>query len=85
MGLDMMTKDQTKARQAIITALRDLQAVHKKRPNLLSVTQFVDVKIQELNSIFTPAPQEEKQQVYDLVKEISPINAVKIKEFDMKK
>ena len=85
MGLDMMTKDQTKARQAIITALRDLQAVHKKRPNLLSVTQFVDVKIQELNSIFTPAPQEEKQQVYDLVKEISPINAVKIKDFDMKK
>ena len=84
MGLDMMTKDQTKARQAIIDALRDLQAVHKKRPNLLSVTQFVDVKIQELNSIFTPAPQEEKQQVYNLIKEISPINAVKIKEFNSK-
>lgn len=84
-GLDMMTKDQTKARQAIVNALRDLQTVHKSRPNLLSVTQFVDVKIQELNSIFTPAPQEEKQQVYDLIKEISPINAAKIKEFNTKK
>ncbi len=84
MGLDMMTKDQTKARQSIITALRNLQAVNKKRTNLLSVQQFVDVKVQELVSIFTPAPQEEKQQVYDLVKEISPINAVKMKEFNTK-
>lgn len=85
MGLDMMTKDQPKARQSIINALRDLQSVHKTRPNLLSVQQFVDVKIQELKSIFTPAPQEEQQQVYDLIKEISPINAVKIKEFNTKK
>ena len=85
LGLDRMTQNQPEARQAIITALRDLQAVHKRRPNLLSVSQFVDVKIQELSSIFTPAPPEEQQQVYDLVKEISPINAVKIKEFNTKK
>ena len=85
MGLDMMTKDQAKARQSIIAALRDLQGVHKKRTNLLSVNQFIDVKIQELVSIFTPAPAEEQQQVYDLVKEISPINAVKMKEFNTKK
>lgn len=84
MGLDMMTKDQTKARQAIIQSLRDLQTVHKTRVNLLSVNQFVDVKIQELNSIFTPAPAEERQTVYNLIKEISPINAVKIKEFNTK-
>ncbi|MBP5527692.1 MAG: DUF4835 family protein [Bacteroidales bacterium] len=85
LGLDMMTKDQTQARQAIITSLRDLQEVHKRRSNLLSVTQFVDVKIQELVSIFTPAPAEEKQTVYDLIKEISPINAVKMKDFNTKK
>lgn len=85
LGLDMMTKDQTKARQAIIQSLRNLQAVSRKRSNLLSVQQFVDVKVQELISIFTPAPQEERQQVYDLVKEISPINAVKMKDFNIKK
>ena len=85
LGLDIMTKDQPQARLAIINSLRDLQAVHKSRPNVLSVNQFIEVKIQELNSIFTPAPQEEKQQVYDLIKEISPINAVKIKEFNTKK
>ena len=85
MGLDMMTKDQPQARQAIITSLQQLKEVAKKRSNLLSVNQFVDVKIQEINSIFTPAPQEEQQQVYDLIKEISPINSVKIKNFDHKK
>ena len=84
LGLDMMTKDQTAARQAIIQSLRNLQAVNKTRTNLMAVQQFVDVKIQEINSIFTPAPAQEKKEVYDLVKEVSPINAVKIKDFNTK-
>lgn len=84
LGLDMMTKDQTAARRAIIASLVNLQRVNKTHTNLLSVQQFVDVKIQELVSIFTPAPQEEKQQVYDLIKEISSINAVKMKDFNNK-
>ena len=60
MGLDMMTKDQPQARQNIIGALQELQRVQKSRSNLLSVQQFVDVKISELVSIFTPAPPDEQ-------------------------
>lgn len=84
LGLDMMTKDQTAARQAIIQSLRNLQAVNKTRTNLLAVQQFMDVKMQEITSIFTPAPAQEKKEVYDLIKEVSPINAVKIKDFNTK-
>lgn len=84
LGLDMMTKDQTQARQAIIASLRALQRVNKARTNVLSVQQFMDVKIQELVNIFTPAPAEEQQEVYNLVKEVSPINAVKLKGFNTK-
>lgn len=84
LGLDMMTKDQAKARQAIIAALVNLQNVNRVRHDLMSVQQFVDVKIQELVSIFTPAPAQEKKQVYDLVKDISPINVVKLKDFNTK-
>lgn len=84
MGLDMMTKNQPEARQAIIQSLKNLQQVNKTHTNLLCVQQFVDVKIQEIASIFTPAPPQEKNQVFLLVKEISPINAVKIKEFEKK-
>lgn len=78
MGLDMMTKDQPQARRNIITALETLQTVNKTRSNLLSVQQFMDVKASELKSIFTPAPAEEQQQVYKIVKEVSPINATKL-------
>ena len=84
MGLDMMTKDQKQARENIIGALQILQQVHKVKPNLLSVQQFVDVKITELVSIFTPAPPEEQKQVYDVIKELSPINANKMKNFATK-
>ena len=84
LGLDMMTKDQPQARLAIINALQSLQTVHKTKPNLLSVQQFMDMKIAEITSIFTPAPPEEQKQVYDLVKSISPINVVKLKDFNIK-
>lgn len=84
LGLDMMTKDQTQARQAIIDALQDMMVLSKKRTNLLSVQQFMDVKIQELVSIFTPAPPQEQKQVYDAVKVVSPINVVKLKDFKNK-
>ena len=84
MGLDMMTKDQPQARQNIIAALQELQRVQKVRPNVLSMQQFVDVKISELVSIFTPAPADEQKQVYDIIKEISPINVAKLKGFAQK-
>lgn len=84
LGLDMMTKDQPQARQAILDALQDLMVLSKKRTNLLSVQQFVDVKIQELVSIFTPAPPQERKQLYDAVKVVSPINVVKLKDFNNK-
>ena len=82
MGLDMMTKDQTEARKNIIQALQLVQQTNKKRTNLLCVSMFMDVKISEIVSIFTPAPQEEKKQVYNLVREISPINLNKMKDFN---
>lgn len=81
LGLDMMTKDQPAARQNIIQALKYLQQVHKTRSNLLCVTQFVDVKISEIVSIFTPAPAEEQREVYFIIKEISPINVTKLKDW----
>ena len=84
MGLDMMTKDQPQARQNIIGALEALQQVNKARPNTLSVQQFVDVKITELVSIFSPAPAEEQKQVYDIIKAISPISVAKLKDFAQK-
>lgn len=84
LGLDMMTKDQPTARQNIIQSLKYLLQVHKVRTNLLSVTQFVDVNMAEIISIFTPAPPEEKKIIFDIIKEVTPINVAKIRDWDVK-
>lgn len=81
-GIDLMTKDQKTARQNIILSLQKLLEVEKKKHNLISVTQFVDVKMQEIISIFTPAPDDEKKQVYTILRELSPLNANKIKDWN---
>ncbi len=82
MGLDMMTKDQTEARKNILQALQLVEQTNKKRTNLLCVQMFMDVKVSELVSIFTPAPAEEKKQVYNTVRQLSPINLSKFKDFN---
>ena len=84
LGLDMMTKDQKQARANIIQALRYVQDVHRTRSSLLATQQFLDVKLQEVISIFTPAPPEEQKEVYNIIKEISPMNAAKLKDFNTK-
>ncbi len=84
LGLDMMTRDQPAARQAILQALRSLQTAHRRNTTMLSLQQFVDVKIQEIISIFTPAPPEEQKTVYNIIRDISPINVAKLKGFNTK-
>ena len=84
LGLDMMTKDQPVARQNIIQALKYLQQVHKKRTNLLSVNQFIEVNMSEIVSIFTPAPADEQKEVFMIIKEVSPINVNKLTEWNVR-
>ncbi len=84
LGLDMMTKDQPTARRNIIQAMKYLQQVHKKRSNLLSVNQFLDVNIDEIVQIFTPAPADEQKELYDIIKDVSPIKIPKLKDWNVK-
>lgn len=83
-GLDLMTRNQEQARQNIIQALQNVQQAAKNNSGALSIQQFIDVKIQEIVSIFTPAPPAEQKQIYDLVVAISPINTVKVRAFSGK-
>lgn len=84
LGLDLMTRNQQQARSNIIQALEMLQEVHNARPNTPAVTQFVDVKAEELFSIFTPAPEEEKRKVLAVVKQLTPTNTAKFKDWNLK-
>ncbi len=84
MGLDLMTSNQPEARKNILEALRSIQKVHKIRTNLLATQIFIDVKISEIANIFTPASEAEKNEIYNIIKEISPVNLQKIKGFNGK-
>lgn len=83
-GLDLMTRNQEQARQNIIQALQNVQQAAQTNPGALAIQQFIDVKIQEIVSIFTPAPPDEQKQIYSLVSAISPINTVKVRAFSGK-
>ena len=85
LGLDRMTQNQEEARARIVQALQTLRDLNEVKRNLLSVTTFVDMKIDEIVSIFTPAPTAEQQQVYDAVRAIAPINVNKMKDWNVKK
>lgn len=83
-GLDMMTRDQQKARASILQAMEMLGQLHHDHPGVLSEQQFLSTKIDELVSIFTPAPPEEQARLYRVVQEASPINISKLKDFSTK-
>ena len=81
MGLDMMTVSQTQARNNIIGALKLVRQTNKEKLNLVAVQLFMDAKVPELVNIFTPAPEEEQREVLAIVREVSPVNAIKFKDF----
>lgn len=83
-GLDLMTRDQQQARAHILDAMEQLQQLHHDHPGVLSEQQLVSTKIDELVSIFKPAPPEEQARLYRVVKEVSPINISKLKDFSTK-
>lgn len=83
-GLDMMTRDQQLARGNILQAMEEVQRLHHDHPGVLSEQQFVAMKIDELVSIFTPAPPEEQARLYRVIQEVSPVNISKLKDFSTK-
>lgn len=81
-GLDLMTRDQQLARSNILQAVEALHQLHRDHPGVLSEQQFVNTKIDELVSIFKPAPPEEQARLYRVIREISPVNISKLKDFN---
>ena len=80
----MMTRDQQLARGNILQAMEEVQRLHHDHPGVLSEQQFVAMKIDELVSIFTPAPPEEQARLYRVIQEVSPVNISKLKDFSTK-
>jgi hypothetical protein len=76
-GLDNMYKDLKSSKEAIVTSINTLAAVHNVRPNAYLTRIFFDAKADEIVSIFTGGPSVNIDGFVDKLSQISPTNSSK--------
>jgi hypothetical protein len=74
-GVDMLYDDKAKARQAMYTALSELNKVVATRPNSVNLLNFVQAKLVELKNLYSDAEIKDKTEVVNLLKRLDPANA----------
>ena len=79
-GLDLMTKDQIKAKTNLATSLIHLSDLNNRRPNSFLIQMFFDAKSQEIVNIFSKGPQIEIISTRNILKNIAPFFNNKWKE-----
>ena len=73
-GLDVMYDNVETGRAAVLQAINNINEVHKNRPASFNVQVFFESKNQEIVNIFQAAPNEEKNQVIQILGTIDPAN-----------
>jgi len=76
-GMDMMHKDQKKAKEIIKAALINLQKLNATKPNSYLLRIFMDSKSDEIVSIFSGGPSITISDMVDSLNRTSPMNSSK--------
>jgi hypothetical protein len=76
-GLDVMSDRPEEGRSSIAGALRDIQSVFRRRPNLYITQMFFDSKSDELVNIFSKSYPDERNRVLTILNEVDPSNGNK--------
>lgn len=71
-GLDASAGDIGKAKAAMLSAIKDVQAVNASTPNSLSVQMFMDSKRKEIVDVFLQSDRNQLSKLYDILVEIDP-------------
>jgi len=71
-GLDGMINDKKRSKQRIATAMKQLDAMYKKRPNNFLTRVFFDTKAEEITSMFSGGPQVNITDLVDILNKIAP-------------
>lgn len=72
MALDKFADTPEKSREVIVKVLEEIKKMNAIRPNTLTMKWFFTMKSSEMVKIFSKAPKEMKQKVYDLLRELDP-------------
>jgi hypothetical protein len=78
-GLDLMAENPLEGRSNIIDALRKIQISNESYYNSLLVQLFCNAKRDEIIEIFKAASESEKQDVYNIMRQMDNTNANKYK------
>lgn len=79
-GLDEMAISPDKGRAKITEALATLEKIYKVAPMSVGLSMFKDAKLDELVNIYSKSSQSERQNVYDLLYEIYPVEQQRLNE-----
>ena len=71
-GLDEMATSPDKGRAVITESLKALQKIYQTAPMSVALSIFKDTKLDELVNIYSGAPDSEREDVYNLLKDIYP-------------
>jgi len=77
LGLDLMSEKADEGRSEIAECMKLLQNVHRQRPGLFILQLFFEAKADELVQVFSESFPDEKNRVYNILKEVDPANSSK--------
>ncbi len=79
-GLDNMSVSVDKGRAAITESLSEIEKIYKTSPMSVILSMFKDAKFDELVNIYSKAPAEERNKVYNLLQPIYPTEEKRLEE-----
>jgi len=76
-GLDVMSTDPKKGKNAISDGIQELNAMNLRRPNSFLMRVFFDAKAQEIEEIFSGGPSVDIADLVSILTKIAPTHAAK--------
>jgi hypothetical protein len=77
-GLDEMALSPDKGRAVITSALKNIGKVYEVAPMSVALSMFKDAKFDELVNVYSKAPADERESVYDLLEPIYPAEQTRL-------
>lgn len=77
-GLDEMVTSPDKGRAAITESLKAIGQVYSNQPMSVALSMFRDAKLDELVNLYSKAPQNERDDVYELLRPIFPTDTERL-------
>jgi hypothetical protein len=79
-GLDEMATSPDKGRAAITESLDAIKTIYANAPMSVALSMFKDAKFDELVNVYSKAPAEERQKVYNLLQPIYPTEQTRLEQ-----